>query len=98
MKRAQAKQGKIYVGKLKPEVTDDDVKEFFAQYGTIAGIEQPYDKVKSERKNFCFVTFDREDPAKKLLKQGTVSIKGYELEINKVRKDEGNAVEAKPSI
>ena len=84
VKKAQAKQGKVYVGKLKPEVTDDDVKEFFAQYGAISGIEQPFDKIKNERKNFCFITFEKEEPAKKLLKEGSVSIKGFELEIKKV--------------
>ena len=38
----------------------------------------------SEPKNFCFITFDKEDTAKKLLKEGTVNISGHELEIKKV--------------
>ncbi len=84
VKKAQAKQGKIHIGKLRPEVTDEDIREFFAQHGSIAAIEQPFDKMKNERKNFCFITFDREEPAKKLLKLGSVNIKGVELEINKV--------------
>merc|ERR1712226_369061 len=53
VKKAQAKQGKIYVGKLKAELTDEAIKEFFGQYGSIATVEQPFDKVKNERKNFC---------------------------------------------
>jgi len=84
VKKAQAKQGKIYVGKLKAELTDETIKEFFGQYGNVAQIEQPFDKVKNERKNFCFITFDKEDTAKKLLKEGTVTINGHELEIKKV--------------
>jgi len=84
VKKAQAKQGKIYVGKLKAELTDEAIKEFFGQYGSIATVEQPFDKVKNERKNFCFITFDKEDTAKKLLKEGTVNISGHELEIKKV--------------
>merc|ERR1739838_154778 len=56
VKKAQAKQGKIYVGKLKAELSDDDIKSHFAQFGTIAAVEQPFDKVKNERKNFCFIT------------------------------------------
>ena len=84
MKKAQAKQGKIYVGKLKAELTDEAIKEFFGQYGSIATVEQPFDKVKNERKNFCFITFDKEDTAKKLLKEGSVHISGHELEIKKV--------------
>ncbi len=84
VKKAQAKQGKIYVGKIKPDLKDEEIKEFFAQYGAVASIEQPFDKMKNERKNFCFVTFEREDPAKKLLKEGTVTIGGHELDIKKV--------------
>lgn len=84
VKKAQAKQGKVYVGKLKPELTDEAIKEFFGQYGNVAQIEQPFDKVKNERKNFCFITFDKEETAKKLLKEGTVNIQGHELEIKKV--------------
>jgi squid-like protein len=84
VKKAQAKQGKIYVGKLKPEITDEEIKEFFAAYGTIATLEQPYDKTKNERKNFCFITYEKEETAKKLLKEGTVSINGHELEVKKV--------------
>ena len=84
VKKAQAKQGKIYVGKLKPELTDDQIKEHFAQFGTIANIEQPFDKQKNERKNFCFITFEKEEVAKRLLKEGSVFIDGKELEIKKV--------------
>lgn len=84
VKKAQAKQGKIYVGKLKAELKDDEIKEFFAQYGSIAAVEQPFDKTKNERKNFCFITFEKEETAKKLLKEGAVTINGHELEVKKV--------------
>jgi len=84
VKKAQAKQGKIYVGKLKAELSDDDIKAHFATFGAIAAVEQPFDKVKNERKNFCFITFEREDAAKKLLKEGSTTINGVELEVKKV--------------
>lgn len=84
IKQAEAKQGKVYVGKLKPELSDDDIKNHFATFGTIANIEQPFDKLKNERKNFCFITFEKEEVAKKLLKEGSVYIQGHELEVKKV--------------
>ena len=68
VKKANAKQGKVHISKLKPELSDEEIREFFEQYGAIAGVEQPYDKVKQERKNFCFITFEKEETAKKLLK------------------------------
>jgi len=84
VKKAQAKPGKIYVGKLNTDLSDDEIKEFFAQYGSISQVEQPFDKIKNERKNFCFITFEKEEIAKRLLKEQTVSIKGHELEIKRV--------------
>merc|ERR1712088_1289554 len=91
VKKAQAKQGKVYVGKLPKDdkLSDDAIKEFFATYGTIAAVEQPFDKVKSERKNFCFITFEKEESAKALLKVGTVTLNDsegnpLELEVKKV--------------
>jgi len=84
VKKAQAKQGKVYVGKLKVELSDEEIKAHFEQYGQIAQVEQPFDKTKNERKNFCFITFEKEESAKQLLKVGTTTINGVELEVKKV--------------
>nr|ALS04680.1 RNA-binding protein squid [Pseudodiaptomus poplesia] len=84
VKKAQAKQGKIYVGKLQPEISDEEIKKHFTQFGSIAGVEQPFDKTKNERKNFCFITFDKEESAKQLLKLGTTTINGIDLDIKRV--------------
>merc|ERR1712106_700277 len=64
--------------------SDEEIKSHFAQFGQIAQVEQPFDKTKSERKNFCFITFEKEDSAKQLLKAGTTIINGVELEVKKV--------------
>lgn len=34
-KKALARQGKIFVGGLVPELADDDIKEYFEQYGKV---------------------------------------------------------------
>jgi len=84
VKKAQAKQGKVYVGKLVPELTDQEIKDHFATFGNIANVEQPFDKTKNERKNFCFITFEKEDAAKRLLKLGTTTINGVDLDVKRV--------------
>ena len=38
VKKAQAKQGKVYVGKLKPELSDEEIKAHFEQFGQIAQV------------------------------------------------------------
>ena len=47
-------------------------------------VEQPFDKTKNERKNFCFITFAKEESAKQLLKAGSTTVNGVELEVKKV--------------
>lgn len=86
VKKAASKQGKIYVGKFKdPTISEDVIREHFTQYGQVVEIRRPVDHSKnSEPKNFCFVTFDKEEPANALLKKGKVVVNGQELEIKKV--------------
>ena len=40
--------------------------------------------MKNERKNFCFITFEKEETAKKLLKEETTTINGVELQLKRV--------------
>ena len=47
VKKALAKPGKIFVGGLKSDMTDDDIRNYFSQYGTIIEFEMPFDKVNS---------------------------------------------------
>lgn len=86
VKKAASKQGKIYIGKFKdPTISEDVIREHFTQYGQVVEIQRPVDRSKnSEPKNFCFVTFDKEEPANALLKKGTVVVNGQEVEIKKV--------------
>lgn len=35
-KKAKARHGKIFVGGLSPELTDDDIKEYFEKQGTVS--------------------------------------------------------------
>lgn len=35
-KKAKARHGKIFVGGLSTELSDDDIKNFFSQFGTVS--------------------------------------------------------------
>jgi squid-like protein len=48
-KKAKARTGKIFVGGLIPEISDDEIKAFFGQFGTIVDVEMPFDKQKNQR-------------------------------------------------
>ncbi|XP_011170704.1 RNA-binding protein squid isoform X1 [Solenopsis invicta] len=77
--------GKIFVGGLTPEITDDDIKSYFSQYGTIVELQAPFDKVKNQRKGFCFITFDSKEVVYKLLKTPKQTINGKEVDVKKVK-------------
>ena len=71
-KKAEARQGKIYVGKLPAgeALSKEDLQAHFEQFGSVVEVVRPVDKMKNnEPKTFAFITFAREDAAKQLVKQ-----------------------------
>ena len=58
---------------------------FYLQFGSVVEVIRPVDKMRGDApKNFCFVTFDREDPARKLVKEGSTTIKGHQVVVGRV--------------
>jgi len=62
---------KIYVAKVSPTTTEDEIKEYFSTWGKVEKIEAPYDKEKDQRRNFVFVEFDTEETVNKVLNHTT---------------------------
>ena len=73
----------MFLGGLKPELSDDDIKTHFEQYGTILEFEMPFDKTKNARKGFGFITFEREETMKELIKKGEETIGEHEVDLKK---------------
>nr|CAH7740280.1 unnamed protein product [Callosobruchus chinensis] len=82
-KKAKARHGKIFVGGLTSELTDDDIKGYFQQFGNIIEVEMPFDKTKNQRKGFCFITFESEQVVNELLKTPKQTIKDKEVDVKK---------------
>jgi len=89
VKRAKAKPGKIFVGGLTPEMQDEDIKNYFTQFGTVTECEMPFDKTKNQRKNFCFITFEREETMKELLKSPKQKIGEVEVDVKRATPKSG---------
>jgi len=83
VKRAKAKPGKMFLGGLKPDLSDDDIRTHFEQFGTIIEFEMPYDKTKNQRKGFGFITFEREETMKELIKKGKEMIGEFSIDLKK---------------
>jgi len=82
-KRAKARQGKVFVGGIKSEISDTDIRSHFSQYGNIVDVETPFDKLKNQRKGFCFIIYEDENVIKEILKNAKQSINGVEVEVKK---------------
>ncbi|CAG9766657.1 unnamed protein product [Ceutorhynchus assimilis] len=89
-KKAKAKPGKIFVGGITPELTDDDIKQYFSQFGSITQVEMPFDKTKNQRKGFCFITFENDAIVKELLKKPKQTIKDKQVDVKKAATQPNN--------
>ena len=50
------------------------------KFGFVVEVIRPVDKLRDDApKNFCFITFDKEEPARQLVFKGTTSLKGHQL-------------------
>lgn len=78
-KKAKAKQEKVFVGGLPSDVTNDEIKEFFGKWGVIVNLEVPFDKMKNQRKGYCFITYESSDKVQDLFKTAKQTIKGKEV-------------------
>ncbi|CAG2058309.1 unnamed protein product [Timema podura] len=81
----KSQQGKIFVGGLTPEISDADIKNYFGQYGAIVEVQAPFDKIKNQRKGFCFITFESKETVWALLKNPKQFINGKEVDVKKVK-------------
>ena len=83
--KAEVKQGKIYVGKLPLEgLAVEDIKTYFTQFGPVVEVFRPVDRENgNEPKDFCFVTFQNEETARKVVEDKTATINDHQVDIRK---------------
>ncbi|XP_066261741.1 RNA-binding protein squid-like [Euwallacea similis] len=89
-KKAKAKPGKIFVGGITSDLTDEDIKSYFSQFGNITQVEMPFDKTKNQRKGFCFITFENDAIVKELLKKPKQTIKDKQVDVKKAATQPNN--------
>ena len=58
---------KLFCGGLPHAVTEDDLRQYFVQFGEITNFEFIYDKTTQERKHFCFVLFQEPSSVEKIV-------------------------------
>ena len=59
----------IYVGNLSYEVTQEDLTEVFAEYGTVKRVQLPTDRETGRPRGFGFVEMDTEAEETKAIEE-----------------------------
>jgi len=59
---------RIYVGNLSYEVTDDELRETFSEFGEVASADVIKDKFSGQSKGFGFVDMPDNDQAQQAIK------------------------------
>ena len=67
---------KLFVGRMSFKTTEEDLRELFAQHGTVESVKVPVDRETERPRGFAFVEMSSEDEAKKAID----ALNGYELD------------------
>ena len=77
---------KLYVGSLAYSITDDKLKELFAEAGTVVSADVIMDRDTNQSKGFGFVEMSSDDEAKEAIKLLTgKEVDGRALVVNEAR-------------
>ncbi|MAZ39769.1 MAG: RNA-binding protein [Legionellales bacterium] len=82
-------QSKIYVGNLSYQVSQDDLHEFFGQFGAIQDVKLITDRETGRSKGFAFITFENADSVNPALDLNGTEYGGRKLKVS-VAKDNGD--------
>lgn len=66
---------KLFVAGIKDDVTDDDMKTYFSNYGNVISVTIVTEKDTGKKRGFGFVEFDDYDPIDKICRKLYLSFK-----------------------
>lgn len=73
---------KIYVGNLSYNSTQEDISDFFSEYGKIENVHLMIDRDTQRSRGFAFVTFEKEEGAENALESNGKDLQGRALRVN----------------
>lgn len=78
-------KNKLFVGSLPWSINNDSLKAMFEQYGEITEAVVITDRMSGRSKGFGFVTFTKEEDAKKALEMNGKEVEGRTIVVNTAR-------------
>lgn len=80
-------QAKIYVGNFSYSVTEEELNEFFSQYGAIQELNLIKDRETGRSRGFAFISYDSPQSAQNALVANGNEFKGRNLTVNMAREE-----------
>ncbi len=81
----------VYIGNLSYDVTEDDLKSVFAEYGTVRRVQIPTDRETGRPRGFAFVEMDNDAEEEAAIEQlDGAEWMGRDLKVNKAKPRENN--------
>jgi len=83
----------IYVSNLSFNVTDEDLQDYFAEYGEVSSAKVIMDKFTGKSRGFAFVEMPDDEAAKKAIAEldgASVDGRTIGVSVAKPREDRGN--------
>lgn len=76
---------KIFVGNLSYNTSEDDLRQFFGQYGQVTDIKIIIDRDSGRSKGFGFVSFGSNQEGEKALAANQAELDGRQLNVSTAR-------------
>lgn len=74
---------RIFVGGLKQEVEESDLRDYFSTFGRVRKIDIMVDRNTNAKRGFAFVEFGDYDPVDKVVLHGNHTIQEQEVTVRK---------------
>ncbi|CAG8463570.1 1673_t:CDS:2 [Acaulospora morrowiae] len=79
----QEKTEKIFVGGIAPEVSEEEFKEYFSQFGHVIDATLMVDRDSGRPRGFGFITFDSSEPVEKAMSRNDLEINNKQIEVKR---------------
>jgi len=81
-------QNKIYVGNIGFNVTEDEIRTTFSEYGPISDIKMVTDRETGVSRGFGFITFENQFDAEASLKLDNTDLSGRKIRVSMAKERE----------
>ncbi len=81
-------QNKIYVGNIAFNVTENEIRTTFSEYGPISDIKMVTDRETGVSRGFGFITFENQFDAESSLKLDNTDLSGRKIRVSMAKERE----------